>query len=448
MSNYWFFLSYARRNDLSYGRTGDNKDRQLIQRFYQDLVSEIISRGPASIPRTKTEVGFYDQARIETGDKWDETLAKALRTSRVLVCLYSRGYFESEYCGKEFQVFQSRVRDYSITRNATHLPLIIPVLWHRPDKFPSLPACTFDIQYVHDEFGSVYAVEGLEYIMRLQKCKDDYTKFLMRFTDKLIAVAEEHTMPALAKCPPLKNIQSAFHASTPISQAVVMPNGAQDEVDDEIELENKGPGVVHLVFAAASSQELRQVRTKLEAYTEWGGRYWKPYVPDVDKQVGFITQQALTDMELQQEVLPFNRKLTDKILKADEQESNVIILIVVDPWSLLLDSYHQRLNTYDRVNLVRCAILVAWNDREQEPGINPEDVKLKVRQTFLSTIVNKNMYFRDDVSSEPNLRNEVQSAIIEIQRKLAERANLLRPVPKNDAGFTLIPQITGPGGTQ
>lgn len=359
MSKYWFFLSYARRNDLRSGRIGDSKDRRLIQRFYQDLVREMISRGLASIPRTETEVGFFDQGGIEPGDIWDETLAKALRTSRVLVCLYSRGYFESEYCGKEFQVFQSRVRDYSITRNATHLPLIIPVLWHRPDKFPSLPACTSDIQYAHDEFGSVYAVEGLEYIMRLQKCKDNYEEFLIRFTDKLIAIAEEHTMPILAECPPLRTIQSAFHAPTPVSQAVIMPNGAQGEEDDERELENTGPGVVHFVFAAASSQELRQVRTKLEAYTEWGGRYWKPYVPDVDKQVGFITQQALIDMELQQEVLPFSRKLTDQILRAD-----------------------------------------------------------------------------------------VQAAIIEIQRKLAERANLLRPVPQNDAGFTLIPQITGPGGTQ
>jgi FxsC-like protein len=448
MSNYWFFLSYARRNDLSYGRIGGGKDRQLIPQFYQDLAREMISRGPASIPRTETEVGFFDQAGIETGDIWDETLAIALRTSRVLVCLYSRGYFESEYCGKEFQVFQSRVRDYSITRKATHLPLIIPVLWHCPDKYPSLPTCISDIQYAHNEFGSVYAAEGLEYIMRLQKCRDNYEEFLMKFADKLIAIAEEHSMPILAECPPLKTIQSAFHAPTPVPQSDVMPNDAKDEEDDESELENTGPGVVHFVFAAASSQEFRQVRTKLEAYTEGGGRYWKPYIPDVEKQAGFITQQALTDMELQQEVLPCSRTLTDQILKVDEQESNVIILIVVDPWSLLLERYRQRLNTYDRANLVRCAILVVWNDREQEPGINPEDVKLKIKQTFSSILVNKNMYFRAAVSSEPDLRNQVQAAIIEIQRKLAERAKLLRPIPPSDTGFTQIPQITGPGGTQ
>lgn len=448
MNNYWFFLSYARRNDLSYGRTENNKDRQLISKFFEDLAKEMSNRGPASISRKVAEVGFFDQAGIKTGDRWDESLATALRTSRVLVCLYSRAYFESEYCGKEFQVFQSRVRDFSVTRNASHLPLIIPVLWHPLNNLPLLPTCTSDIQYAHDEFGKQYAVEGLEFIMRLQKFRDEYQEFLIRFATRLIAVAEEHTLPILAECPPLKTVHSAFHAPMPAPQIVVMPNGAQSKEDDEPKLENTGPGVVHFAFVAGSSRELHQVRTRLEAYAERGGRYWKPYVPDVNKQAGFITQQALTDMELQQEVLPFSQKLLDQILEAEEGESNVITLIVVDPWSLLLDNYRRQLNKYDKANLVRCAILVVWNEQEQEPGIPPDDVELKVKQTFLTTLVNKNIYLRVNVSSEPNLRNEIQAAIIEIQRKLAERAKLLRPVPQNDAEFTLIPQITGPGGTQ
>jgi hypothetical protein len=333
MSNYWFFLSYARRNDMSQGRPEDDKDRQLIKRFYRDLANDVISRGPADIPRAVPEVGFFDQVGIEAGDKWDDALASALQTSRLLVCLYSRAYFESEYCGKEFQVFQSRVRDFSMAAKVPRPPLIIPVLWHRPDKYPSLPASAADIQYVHDAFGKLYAVEGLEYIMRMKRHEDDYQEFLIRFAEKLIEVCknQNYVMPKLVECPPLNTVQSAFHTPKPAPIVVAAPSNAQGEDEDEPELGNTGPGVVHFVFVAGRSQKLQQIRTRLEAYAELGGRYWKPYVPNVDKAAGIITQRALTDMGLQQEVLPFSKKLLDQLLKADREENNVIVLIVVDP---------------------------------------------------------------------------------------------------------------------
>ena len=46
--------------------------------------------------------------------------------------------------------------------------------------------------------------------------------------------------------------------------------------------------------------------------------------------------------------------------------------------------------------------------------------------------------------SEAELRAEVTAAIIEIRRRLNERAKLLRPV--DSAGFATIPQVAAPGG--
>lgn len=91
MSDYWFFLSYARRNDVSYTLANDNdKNKKLVRRFYEDLAGEIISRANTGTARTVEQIGFFDQLGIEPGDKWDDTVAEALRTARVMLCHHAQ----------------------------------------------------------------------------------------------------------------------------------------------------------------------------------------------------------------------------------------------------------------------------------------------------------------------------------------------------------------------
>lgn len=92
MNDYWFFLSYARNDANGYA---------YLKQFFEDLAREIRRMVPLDANTKYTEIGFIDQSDIETGDQWPQTLTEALQTSKTLVCLYSRGYFNSEFCGRE-----------------------------------------------------------------------------------------------------------------------------------------------------------------------------------------------------------------------------------------------------------------------------------------------------------------------------------------------------------
>jgi len=367
---------------------------------------------------------LYENAKR---DQWDATVAEALRTTRVLLCLFTRPYFNSKVCGQEFEVFRQRVAQYVKANNLQHAPLIIPVLWHRADRLPALPKAVVDLQYTYDDFSAVYTQEGLEYIMRLEKHRDDYQQFLIRMAALISDVTTAHPLPPLAAVPPLKNVPSAF-----------APKPAQ--IAPPVEPEN-GPSFVHFAYVVGDRQQLQNAGVPPDRYGA-DGRSWKPYVPEVDRPVGLITQRVATDVDLQHEVLPVTNTLIDQLRKADE--TNTIVVLIVDPWTLKVQTYLDRMMDYDGRNLVSCAVLVVWSGTEQERGAAEQALRPTVNWTFKNTLINNNTYFRPRVASEAELRSEVTAAIIEIRRRLNERAKLFKPV--DPAGFAAIPQVAAPSG--
>jgi hypothetical protein len=55
---------------------------------------------------------FYDVTRLHTGDRWDPTIDKALRQSDILIVLFTPGWIKSDYCRKEYLVFEEIERSY------------------------------------------------------------------------------------------------------------------------------------------------------------------------------------------------------------------------------------------------------------------------------------------------------------------------------------------------
>jgi FxsC-like protein len=190
---------------------------------------------------------------------------------------------------------------------------------------------------------------------------------------------------------------------------------------------------------AGQQQELQTVRNTLTAYDS-DGRLWKPYFPDVDRTVALFTQRAATDAELQHEVLPLSNALLAQLEAADE--SNTIVVLVVDPWTLNVQSYQEYMKSYDKRNLVSCAVLVVWNPADQNDRLTPPQLLQKVRETFKNSITNQNLYVREMVKSPADFNAELVSAIVEIRRRLDARAKLYRPI--DSAGFTAIPQVATP----
>src|SRR5690348_6348724 len=191
---YWFFVSYAR---------ADSQSDSKLNQFYKDLIDEILVL--QHFP--EGEVGFFDVDEIDLGSPWKDELSRALRTSRVMLALCSPSYFNSEYCGKEFQVFYERQRDYVRANNLQQPPnIILPILWGPPNK--GNPELIQELQYTDAEFPAIYAKQGLKYMMNLSIHSDDYKAFKRRLATILVNEGNAHPMPELAALRPLDQIRS------------------------------------------------------------------------------------------------------------------------------------------------------------------------------------------------------------------------------------------------
>src|SRR6185503_9868012 len=192
---YWFFVSYARQDSQ-----GDSK----LKQFYDDLIKEVllIEHFPEG------EVGFFDE-HIELGATWAEDLSRALSTCRVMLALCSPAYVNSDYCGKEFQIFYERLSDYLRDQKPKDAPnLILPILWGPPNK--GYPKLIQDLQYTDGEFPAVYAEEGLKHMMKLSKHADDYAKFVRRLAHIIVDEGGKHLLQEAKPLRALENVKSAF----------------------------------------------------------------------------------------------------------------------------------------------------------------------------------------------------------------------------------------------
>ncbi len=96
-----FFFSYARAN------ANDN----YLNQFFEDLSQRI--RDQLGLDANEA-VGFFDQPEIKLCGDWEAELNDSLQTCPVIVSMYSPAYFNSTYCGKEWEVF-CRARSYTST---------------------------------------------------------------------------------------------------------------------------------------------------------------------------------------------------------------------------------------------------------------------------------------------------------------------------------------------
>lgn len=109
----YFFLSYARR-----------PDRDLVEFFHRRLEVEIGRR----ISREVNSSGFLDRLSLEGGAHWRAELREAARSSSVMIALCSDDYFTSDWCGREWAVFQERI-NRATPPGGVPPAAIIPLPW-------------------------------------------------------------------------------------------------------------------------------------------------------------------------------------------------------------------------------------------------------------------------------------------------------------------------------
>jgi FxsC-like protein len=434
MSDYLFFLSYARR---------DAKGNPWLGRFYARLALEVGRACGLPSAVKENEIGFFDEKGIEAGDEWPHRLAEGLQTCKVFVCLYSKSYFKSEYCGKEFNVFRSRLAAYHRTHNGEAPGLILPVLWDLPTRIPEqLPEAVADIQYKHAELGEMYAERGLFYLIRTNK-EAEYEEFIINFADRIVKKASGHDLPRLDPFPGIKSIKSAFHAipdaPVPAPTVNVAPQRLPASADPPT---INGPEVTWYVYLAGCQADYEGVRSKRECYGQMDGREWKPHLPPVEKKVSNIAQLVALEKDLTPDVLPLSQDLIANLRNAEE--TNTIAVLLVDPWSVKFEPYRKLMSYYDKNRFFSCGVIIVWNDNDDETMENHRDLRENIEETFRRNLGESGIFFRDSVRTEDEFRAELSALIDRVRERLMKRGKPARPTPGGGAsGGDFFPTISG-----
>ncbi len=180
---YLAYLSYSREDRDSY-----------FGKFALDLDKEV-SRLSNSQGRS---VWYAVDDSRGLSDVWSDS---PLRSAKVAICLLSPGYLESEHCGREVSLFLQRS-----SGGRGILPIIWKPLEELPGPFASLNA----------RLGiPAYDEQGLAYIMRLHRYRDEYSQVIQRFATALLRIASESPLEQKPNLPSPEAFPNAFKGVSP-----------------------------------------------------------------------------------------------------------------------------------------------------------------------------------------------------------------------------------------
>jgi hypothetical protein len=130
--NYEFdvFLSYSRASEWP-----SWVKRSFMPIFHHWLTAEL-----------GRDARIFVDFELDTGVSWPSSLGRALARSTVLVPLWSRNYFTSDWCKCEMAQMRAREDRHGYRSPGKPLGLIIPAIVHDGDTFPDVIA---DINHIN-----------------------------------------------------------------------------------------------------------------------------------------------------------------------------------------------------------------------------------------------------------------------------------------------------------
>jgi hypothetical protein len=209
-----FFFSYARADRSGAGNARLNAvDRgygNAIDTFYQHLCDHVASL----TARPAAEVGFFDQDNLALGAPWPNRLIDALRSSTVMIALFSPTYFSRPACGREFEAFRRRHEALRVKLGRTPDYRILPVLWVRPDvTYERIPSCCRDdiqaLQRTAPHMPDSYSQYGLMRMFELGMATETNT-VCHKIADRIYDLLNDEALPRIDQLN-FNTLESAFH---------------------------------------------------------------------------------------------------------------------------------------------------------------------------------------------------------------------------------------------
>jgi FxsC-like protein len=327
----YFFLSYAH---AVRGDEQDEEDQDVwVHQLFHDLCGYIaqITGLPAS------KVGFMDR-ELKSGNEWPWRLSRQLATCRVFVPLYSRRYFQSAHCGKEWSAFRNRARNGAAQRS-DHAETIVPALWS-PVRMDQLPVAAKSIHFEPRDFGAPYAEYGFFAIMKVKRFKDDYDWTVLQLARHIVNVAEQTQVPP-GPTIDYESLPNAFAEGAPADMA--------------------GDKRLRIIVAAPHLGDLPPARS--------GGYYgqhasdWNPYTPDSVEPLAAYARVLARYLGFRPEVSDLYEQ-EDDLLGGDGATGPAVLL--VDPWEAMRPRCQRILARLDELDKPWIQPVVVWNRKDAE----------------------------------------------------------------------------------
>jgi hypothetical protein len=172
--SYFFFTSYARRGD-----------REDVARFHGALQEELGRK----VRRAVNHAGFLDRLSMDGGAHWHAELRRAVRTAPIMIALLSDDYFDSDWCGREFAVFQERIHR-ATPPDGLPPRCLIPVPWLR--RQDSVPPSAAHIQELAIPGAGR---DGMPLVDLMRERPKQFLSFLIRLADQIVEQARTPLPP-------------------------------------------------------------------------------------------------------------------------------------------------------------------------------------------------------------------------------------------------------------
>jgi len=358
----YFFLSYARTpwNDPG----GPNPD-YWARRFYRELCNEILQH--TSLPHG-FRPGFMD-VDLEAGVEWDQRLARELATCRVFVPLYSRRYFQSVQCGKEWAAFDLRRRSYMNGRNDL-LEVIVPAYWVPVPDY-EIPDIAKPIQYTHPDLGPYYQEHGLYAMMKIRRFRDHYKMAVYALARRIIDVAERVRLPH-GEPVDYSAIKSAFTRDPERRFQITVVAGTVDTLPQGRAADCYGPTVMD----------------------------WNPYHPESSRPLVEFAAEIVRELDFEPEIGSWTDHRQEL---AENRAPSCPGLVLLDPWALLDARYEELLYGLNWANNPWIGVIVPWSRTDPQIAERATVLRERLREVLPSKIAHARPSVRRAVDGVPTI---------------------------------------------
>lgn len=348
----YFFLSYAhaiRDNDPN------AEDQDIwVYRLFRDLCRHIAEI--AGLPPSR--VGFMDR-ELRSGNEWPWHLSQNLATCKVFVPLYSRRFFQSPHCGKEWTAFRNRAQNGG-SHSSGHVEAIIPALW-TPVRTDELPRAAKPIHFEPREYGHLYADYGFFAIMKLTRFEDDYEWAVLNLARNIVDVAERTRIPP-GPAMDYDSLASAWEEGAPREMA--------------------GDKRLRIIIAAPQRGDLPLGR----GASHYGPapRDWIPYAPESVQPLADYAVLLARHYGYRPEVSDIYEQ-ADDLLSGDGPAAGPAVLLV-DPWEAAQPRCQRILARLDELDKPWIQPVVVWNRKDSEMTAAESELRAALEATMPITL--------------------------------------------------------------